>query len=272
MESLVDTSFGRLLRDRGKANQFGEIILTYQQAGSTNDLALSFARRGAPHGTLIMAEVQTSGRGRWQRRWCSSEGGLYLTAILRPRSGTSPNFSILPVAAAVAATEAILESSGIEPRIRWPNDLLLDGGKIGGILCEASFAGDRPDFLVAGFGINVNQAQQDFPDELATVATSLRVATGSQQERLLVAACLVERLELWWEKCLTKPSDVLRRWGELAWGETGMRVRVRHKEGEEFEATTAGMAHDGGLKVRLADGELRTLHSEEVVHLHEYQE
>jgi BirA family biotin operon repressor/biotin-[acetyl-CoA-carboxylase] ligase len=261
----MESSLGRLLRDRGKVSQLGECVLTYQEADSTNDLALMLAGRGAPHGCLVIAETQSAGRGRWQRQWSSSAGGLYLTALLRPPDDKKPSITLLPAAASVAATEAISEATGVSPRIRWPNDLLVDKHKVGGILCEASFAGARPDFVVAGFGINVNQAREDFPEELATVATSLRIWTGSPQERLLVAACLAERLEHWWEKCLEGSSDILRRWGELAWGETGMRVRVRHKEGEEFEATTSGMAEDGGLRVRLADGRLQTLYSEEVI-------
>ena len=261
------SSLGRLLRERGKAGRLGQCILSYQVTHSTNQLGLDLARRGAPHGSLILAETQTSGRGRWQRSWSSPKGGLYLTAVLRPREGKEPCTPLLPAAASIAAAEAILEASGVKAHIRWPNDLLVDEHKVCGILCEASFAGERLDFLVVGFGINVNQTRQDFPDELADVATSLQMTTGSSHEIPLVAACLAERLEYWWEKCEESPSDILPRWSELAWGETGKRVRVRHREGWELDATTAGMAEDGGLRVRLADGRLQTVYSEDVLFL-----
>ena len=252
---------GRLLRDRGKVRRMGECILAYQEVGSTNELALEWARRGMPHGCLILAESQTAGRGRWRREWSSARGGLYYTAILKPPEDKMPRVSLLPVAASLAAAEAIREVAGVDAKIRWPNDLLVDGRKVGGILCESSFSGDRPEFIVAGFGINVNQTREDFPEELATVATSLRLVTGDSHEPSLVAACLTERLEHWWERFIEDPSSIVRRWG----GQGETRVKVRHKEGHEFEATTSGMAEDGGLRVRLADGRVQTLYTEEVV-------
>jgi BirA family biotin operon repressor/biotin-[acetyl-CoA-carboxylase] ligase len=261
----MDSSLGRLLRDRAKARRMGDCILTYEETGSTNEVAIDWARRGAPSGCLVLAESQTAGRGRWQREWSSPRGGLYLTAILRPEGGNSPEVSLLPVASSLAATEAIREAARVEARIRWPNDLLVDGRKVGGILCESSFTGDRPDFLVAGFGINVNQTGDDFPPELSLLATSLRLVTGHPHEVSLVAACLAERLEHWWESLLKDPATIVGRWDELACGQRESRVTVRHKEGQEFEAVTAGMAEDGGLRVRLADGRVQTLYTEEVL-------
>jgi BirA family biotin operon repressor/biotin-[acetyl-CoA-carboxylase] ligase len=261
----MDSSLGRLLRDRGKVRRLGDCILTYQETGSTNEVAIDWARRGAPQGSLILAESQTAGRGRWQREWSSPRGGLYLTAILKPSGDILPGVSLLPVASSLAATEAIREATGVEAKIRWPNDLLVDGRKVGGILCESSFSGDRPDFLVAGFGINVNQTREDCPLELSSLATSLRLVTGRPHEVYLVAACLAERLEHWWEACSKDPSAIVVRWDELACGQREARVTVRHKEGQEFEAVTSGMADDGGLRVRLADGRVQTLYTEEVV-------
>ena len=243
----------------------GACILTYRETDSTNELALDWARRGAPHGCLILAESQSAGRGRWQREWSSPRGGLYFTAILKPCEDKVPAVSLVPVAASLAATEAIREAAGVEAKIRWPNDLFVNEQKVGGILCESSFSGGRLDFLVAGFGINVNQAREDFPEELATAATSLRLVTGDRHEMMLVAACLTEWLEHWWERSLEEPSAIIDRWDELASGHKDAKVRVRHKEGQEFEAVTAGMAEDGGLRVRRADGRVETLYTEEVV-------
>jgi BirA family biotin operon repressor/biotin-[acetyl-CoA-carboxylase] ligase len=260
----METSLGRLLRDRGKARQLGSCVISYQEADSTNGLALTLARQDAPHGMVVLADRQTAGRGRWRREWSSREGGLYISVLLRPPPKKEFSMTLLPAAASVAATEAIVEASALNPLIRWPNDLLLEGRKVGGILCEASFSGERPDFVVTGFGINVNQDREDFPKELQTVATSLKIETGCPQDRLQVAAFLAERLEFWWERCLAKSADILRAWEKRAWGEAGMRVQVQEKDGDEFEATTAGLAEDGGLKVELPDGRVRTLYSEDV--------
>jgi BirA family transcriptional regulator, biotin operon repressor / biotin---[acetyl-CoA-carboxylase] ligase len=265
MDAHQQTQLGRLLRDRGRVRRLGAGIVTYQEAGSTNELALEWARRGAPHGSLVLAESQTAGRGRWQREWSSARGGLYYTMILRALDDEGLRMSLLPVAASLAATEAIREVAGVEAKIRWPNDLLVERRKVGGILCESSYSGSRLEFVVAGFGINVNQTQEDFPEELVAVATSLRGVTGGMHDPLLVAACLTERLEHWWERFIEDPPSIVLRWDELAFGQRQTRVKVRHKEGHEFEATTSGMAKDGGLRVRLADGRIETLYTEEIV-------
>ena len=260
----MGTSLGRLLRERGRTKQLGDCVISYQEVSSTNDLALSFARQDAPHGAVVIADRQSAGRGRWKRAWSSLEGGLYMSVLLRPPPKKEFSMTLLPAAASVAAAEAIVDASGLNPQIRWPNDLLLEARKVGGILCEASFSGQRPDYVVTGFGINVNQEREGFPQELQTIATSLEIETGRPQECLLVAACLVERLELWWERCLDKSLDILRAWEERSWVKVGMRVRVKEKEGQEFEAMTSGLAEDGGLKVQLTDGRVRTLYSEDV--------
>ncbi len=260
----METSLGRLLRERGKVRHLGGCVLSYQDAVSTNDLALMFARKDAPHGAVVIADRQSAGRGRWNREWSSLEGGLYMSVLLRPPPEEEFSMTLLPAAASVAAAEAIVDASALNPLIRWPNDLLVKGRKVGGILCEASFSGRRPDHVVAGFGINVNQEPERFPKELETIATSLKVETGRPQDRLQVAAFLAERLEFWWDRCLERSPDILRAWEERAWGEAGMRVQVQDKEGEEFEATTCGLAEDGGLKVQLPDGQVRTLYSEDV--------
>lgn len=262
---FLPDSLGGLLRDRGKVRRLGTCILTYREATSTNELGLEWARRGAPHGSLLIAEAQTEGRGRWQRTWSSAPGGLYLSAILRPPEDETPRLSLVPVAASLAASEAIREIAGVAAKIRWPNDLLVEGRKLGGILCESSFSGSRPEFVVAGFGINVNQSAEDFPEEVSDIATSLRIVAGEKRELTQVAAVLGERLEHWWETCFADPLAVVRRWEELACGQKDTRVSVRDKEGQEFEATTAGMAEDGGLRVRLADGGVQTIYTEEVV-------
>ncbi len=281
-ERLTHTALGRLLRERGKVASFGDVVLTFASLGSTNDTALDYVRRGLPHGSVVMADEQTAGRGRRGRAWISPPGvGLYLTALLRGTEASSPAAHLLPLAASVAAAEALRDPAAGEAVpvvIRWPNDLYVGERKLAGILCEATFSGARLEHAVVGVGINVNHEIRHFGEELAERATSLRLVTGRPQERVELAARLVERLEHWWDRSLASDtSGVLARWRELAEGAQGMKVLVERSGApveasgvsgaHAFEATTAGLAEDGGLRVRLQDGRLLTLYSAEVVSL-----
>jgi BirA family biotin operon repressor/biotin-[acetyl-CoA-carboxylase] ligase len=223
-------------------------------------LALQYARRGAPHGSLFVAREQTSGRGRFGRRWESDRGGLYLSVILEPES--QDPLSLLPHLTAVAAAEALIAITGLDVGIRWPNDLYSSGLKLGGILCEGSFRGSVPEHFVAGIGINVNQRLDSLP--AAVRARAIGLAEHRLDERD-IAARIVSRLESWWR---TRDANVIvTRFRELADGAAGRRVRVQPRLGESFEATTRGIAADGGLAIQLDDGTERILYSEDVVHL-----
>jgi BirA family biotin operon repressor/biotin-[acetyl-CoA-carboxylase] ligase len=260
-----EDSLGILLGERGKARELGNCIVVYDRAKSTNDLAQSLANKKAPHGTVIMAAEQLEGRGRWQRRWCSPKGGLYLSVILRPRVGGEPHVSLLPFATTVAASEAIAESCGISTRIRWPNDLIVNDKKLGGVLCNGSYIGEKLQYVVAGIGLNVSQTEQEFPSDLRGFATSLFIEGNRTFDLLPLAASVVERMEIGWERCNRQPEVVTKRWRELAVGETGSKVHVQLLDGEEFPATTAGLTDDGGLRVRDERGEVRVLHAEAIV-------
>jgi BirA family biotin operon repressor/biotin-[acetyl-CoA-carboxylase] ligase len=220
------------------------------------------ARKGAPHGSVVVAERQTSGKGRWSRRWESDEGGLYLSLVLRPEKGYERDVPLLPFLASVASAEALERAASIAVRLRWPNDLYVTGNKLGGVLCESSFTGSRLDFAVVGIGINVNQRRDDFPPEVRSRATSVRELLGQTRDVLEIGAELVRALESWWEG--PRETPVLERWQELAWGAEGSSVRVVSANGEVFEAMTEGIAPDGALRVRLGDGAKRVLYSGDV--------
>jgi BirA family biotin operon repressor/biotin-[acetyl-CoA-carboxylase] ligase len=268
-ESLFRASLGSLLRERGKAVEFGDVILVFASLESTNEVALAQARKGLPHGSLVLADEQTAGRGRRGRSWLSPPGlGLYLTTLVRPPEGVSLAAALLPLAASVATAEALREDppgSSVPARIRWPNDLYVEGRKLSGILCEGTFTGSRLEYMAVGVGINLNQQARHFAS-LAERATSMRIFTGREQDRAEIAARVVERLEYWWGRLLTAPGEVPGRWRELAEGDRGAKVLVE-RDGARFEATTAGLTDDGGLQVQLGDGRLLTLHSAELVSL-----
>jgi BirA family biotin operon repressor/biotin-[acetyl-CoA-carboxylase] ligase len=155
--------------------------MTYRQirlesCTSTNDVARNLARDGAPEGTIIISAEQTAGRGTKGRPWSSArDKGLYLTVILRPPAA---NLTRLPLAAGLATRDAVERSHGISPKLFWPNDLVWNGKKLAGVLCENAFTGEDLDYALVGVGINVNHEEADFPDEIRGLAISLRMATG----------------------------------------------------------------------------------------------
>ncbi len=189
--------------------------------------------------------------------------------MIRPEApeGEDPGvLGVLPLAAAVAAAEALREAAAIESELRWPNDLFVAGRKLGGILCESSFIGQRCEFAVVGIGINVNQSAGEFPEEVSSRATSVRAILGRAMDPLELGLAVVLALEKCWER--ESRARILQRCRELASGLPGARVRVVPREGSAYPARVAGLAEDGGLEVRLDDGTARTLRSDDV-HLQE---
>ncbi len=171
-----------------------------ESVDSTNTRLKELARQGAPHGTVVAALGQTGGRGRLGRSFASPPGGLYLSILWRP-DFPPEKAAQLSCAGALAASAAIEEVCGISPNIKWPNDLLLNGKKISGILTEAAWQGEGGGFVIVGTGINVNTEQ--FPEGLKGIASSLYLETGRSWELERLAAAFIARLD-----------SVYQGWGE----------------------------------------------------------
>lgn len=215
--------------------------------GSTNTDALEAARSGSPHGSVYFADAQSAGRGRSDHRWHSQAGqGLYVSVLLRLPL-PAERLHMLPLAAGLAAQHAIHEASGLSADLRWPNDLLLEDRKVGGILVESRLAGVALDYAVVGIGINVHQ--RDFDGGLATPATSLDLAaeTTVRREALLVA--LLKSLER--EALATMHPDADRSLPErIAAASTWVHGRQVEVHGPQAcTGTTAGIDAQGFLRV-----------------------
>ena len=219
---------------------------------STNNYAKALAREGCPHGTVIIAEEQTAGRGRQGRSFTSPRGlGLYATFVLRP--GLPPEQLVHVTAmAAVAACRAVERTGGPPPRIKWVNDLILGRKKLGGVLTEYSSGA-----LILGVGLNVLHRAGDFPPDLAPTATSLLLEGGAPISRTALARCLTEEIFLLSQRILSQKEDYLRQYEALCLT-VGQDVLLRRGE-EAIPAYCTGLDGDGALLVRYADG------SEEVV-------
>ena len=251
----------RLLQTR----ELGRALFVHEVLPSTNDEALRLARGGAVHGTVVVAEQQTAGRGRRGRGWSSPPGvNLYLSLVLRPALAPQRAPELVPTLA-VAAAET-LRAAGADAGIKWPNDLEIDGRKAGGILTELSASGERIQFVVAGLGLNVNVEPADLPEEVRERATSLRIAIGHAVSRPALVADLLARIEGWLDLHQRAGfAPVRARYRELS-VTLGRRVRLI-----EDEATVEGVAEDidesGALLLRRDDGVLERARTGDVTSL-----
>lgn len=231
----------------------------FARVRSTNDAARGLADGGAPHGTLVLAEEQTAGRGRGGRAWSSPPGvGVWMSMVARPASLPAPG--LLPLLVGLAAAEAV--DDFVRPavtQVKWPNDLQLAGRKVAGILCEGSWDGARPGSVVVGIGLNVLHVPGDFPDDVRETATSLRIVGGWSPSRVDVAGAVAAAVAL----ALRNPPsqltgamlDALRRRDALE----GRPVRVTGAQ--ETAGTALGVSPAGALLLRDGDGVLRTVTS-----------
>jgi BirA family biotin operon repressor/biotin-[acetyl-CoA-carboxylase] ligase len=225
----------------------------FQETDSTQRVARDLARAGAAEGTVVVAERQTAGRGRLGRSWHSPAGlNLYCSLVLRPplAPGAVPRLALV-VGAAVAA--AIVEETGAAAAIKWPNDVLVDGRKVAGILVEMDAEMERVHHVIAGIGVNVNAPVASFPPELRDKATSLRVATGRRVDRAAFAARLLVALEARYGRFVSGGFDSVRAEWERFSCLTGTDVRVAGPDGE-VAGRVLGLDDDGALRLARPDG------------------
>jgi len=223
----------------------GRHLVCVPATTSTNTDAAALGRSGASHGTVVIADAQTAGRGRLGRSWVSTQGvNLYMSCLLRPTivPAVAPQLSLV---AGLAVARA-LEAHGLSPRIKWPNDVLLQGRKVCGILTEIEAETDRVSFVVVGIGVNLNSTLDHFPLDLHEIATSVFLASGSMLDRARFAANLLADLERAYE---TFASDGLAplvpEWNRRA-SMIGSRVTVSGA-GAEVVGTCEGIDADGAL-------------------------
>lgn len=227
---------------------FYKDIHFYRDTTSTNDMAKTIAGRGAPEGTILLAEKQSSGRGRMGRVWVSNYGdGIWLSLILRPPIMPSHAPQITFVTA-VAACQAVREHTGLDVTIKWPNDLMINGKKICGILTELSAEIDLVNHIVVGVGVNVNQDEKGFPEELQKTATSLSLVSGRSYRRIeLLVDMLKKYAEIYYQYINNGFFPILQLWKKLN-STLGQEVQVISQE-ETYYGTAIDIDENGQLLV-----------------------
>jgi len=223
---------------------------------STNDEAVRIACEcGAPEFDAVMADAQSAGRGRLGRAWSSPPGtGLYASVILRPRAAPE-KIPVMTLLAGVAAAEAIREVSGLDAKIKWPNDILIKGKKVAGLLCEAHITGENA-IVVAGLGVNVDTLPRDLPERPLYPATSLAAESGLRHEPVKILETWIRRLK----DCMAKDlPDVLVRWSQLD-ALAGQRIRAGGIEG-----VNSGLDKEGHLLLKPDNGNTITISAGDVL-------
>jgi len=253
LRSVPDLLLPEILHPLLRGTIFSSNIRHYFKIGSTNTAAMAAAGEGAPQGSIFLAEEQTAGRGRGSNSWISERStGIYCSVILRPPLPPS-DVLVISLAAGLAVQAAIQQvDPSVAPDLKWPNDLLIDGKKVCGILTEMNSEATQVRYIVVGIGINVNQAS--FPPELG--ATSLRMVTGSEWSRVEVAAALLKSLDREYRSLLESPDamqSITRRFVERSSWAYGKKVRIEETF-SAMEGTTAGLDARGFLQLKTAHG------------------
>jgi BirA family biotin operon repressor/biotin-[acetyl-CoA-carboxylase] ligase len=241
--------------------RLGRSLVTRAEAESTNDVAWDALGAGAPDGTVVVADVQTKGRGRAGHAWHTAPGHGLAISVLMHQGCDRRQFGTLPLVAGLALARG-LETLGARAELKWPNDLLIAGCKVSGILAESRQTAEGTDAAVIGVGVNVSQAPEDFPQELRALATSLAME-ACMTTREQVAAAFLNALEpLWAELQEGDRRAALEAWKQRAnfWGS---RLRVRGASGD-VEGVAVGLDPDGALILERDGGERVTVYAGDV--------
>ena len=234
----------------------GRVLEVFPEIGSTNDRAMAAGHGGAAEGFCVLADRQTAGRGRLGRAWVSPAGvGLYTSILLRPK-GPLSSLPLLTLVAGLAVADAIQEVAGLSPRLKWPNDVWLDGRKVAGILTELATDGSSARCAVAGIGVNVNHCADDFPPELRPGATSLFQQGGRRIARGILAAAIYNGLDNWYALFCRDRRETILEAGRLRSATLGRPVQVLAGT-EEWRGQAMDLDPDGALLVRDETGALR---------------
>lgn len=242
----------------------GRDIRVFNETASTNDVIEKVARDGAPEGVVVFAESQTRGRGRMGRKWMSPpQKGLWFSVLLRPELRPESATQIT-VAMATGLARAIASVIGTAPEIKWPNDLLIGGRKIAGILTEMSAEMDRIKYVIVGIGLDVNLSKAELPAELREVATSLRIAAGRPVDRPKLAASLLEELDRDYARVINGQfQQVAEEWEEQC-VTLGKNVSISIGN-RKVSGRAESIDPDGSLMVRTSHGRLERILGGDVI-------
>lgn len=264
-----DTLSSERLKNAYKGGAIGREIIFFESVDSTNDAAMEIgAKREDPEGIVVIADGQKSGKGRLGRSWISPPGGnLYFTLLLRP-SFPPREAPFLTLMAAVAVVSAIREHTGLKAVIKWPNDILVDSKKTGGILMEMRSDANRINLLALGIGVNVNLFPEMLPEGVREVTTTLKQEAGRSIDRVQLFEVMLSSLEHWYKILLNGDQKILfNEWLSLD-STIGRRIKVERsglsEEDKIISGIAEGIGYDGQLLIRLSSGKIEKVSAGDV--------
>lgn len=251
-----DSLSAAAIRNALSTEVLGRKLFYWPQVGSTNDEASRLAREGAPDGTLVISDFQESGRGRLGRRWIAEPAtSLLFSLVFRPPLAPH-QVQRLTMVCGLGVADAVESETDLRVGLKWPNDIVVDGAKLGGLLTEIGLEGQRVDYAVVGIGLNVNLDLNQLPEGLLTPVTSLSHLLGREVARVPLLCTLLQAIEARYLALKTgysPHSEWMKRLVNL-----GQTV-VASMPGSTLEGVAEGVDAEGALLVRLADGSLETI-------------
>lgn len=244
----------------------GRYLTCMEEAVSTNTLASGLCEKGALHGTVVIADSQTRGRGRLGRSWISPPGvNIYMSLILKP-SMEPKEVVLLTLMAAVACANALTKETGLKVEIKWPNDLMVQDKKLGGILTESRSLHGKMTSAIIGLGLNVNIGMEVLPAEIRGIATSVKAETGIEYSRVRLIAAILNSMDFWYNRLLkAERTAVLEEWKKLN-STLGRPVSV-FIGAEALKGIAEDIDEEGMLLVRLPTGSLKRIMAGDINHL-----
>lgn len=263
LQSIPDLVSPEQITPKLDTEQLGRNLEYYTTCLSTQIIAADKARGDAPHGTVVIAEEQTAGKGRLDRSWNSTANkGIWMSVIIRP--AISPEHAAqFTLVSAVAITQAIQEVTKLTPQIKWPNDILINGKKVTGILTELQADMDIVHSIIIGIGVNVNQEIDAFEESIQSIATSLSMEMGREVDRSLLVAKILYYLEKYGNLYVEKGFQPIKILWESYNCTIGNRIRATMLR-ETLEGVALGITDNGVLELKLDNGEIRGIYSADI--------
>ena len=262
--SVPDKLYPEMVRCGLEKCRFASEVYYYQSTDSTNDVAERLAVNSDKEGIVVIAEKQGRGRGRLGRSWMSSENiGIWMSIVIRPKIDYMNACWITP-AASVAVATAIREVTGLSALIKWPNDVMIDGRKVSGILVETGKGNNQLPFMILGIGVNVNHKLNDFPSEIQDRSISLALAGGRNFSRLDLVQEILRNLEKYFNILEEAgPDTIVSEWEKLS-VTFGRRIKVQIPAGI-LEGFGNGIGENGEILIRKDDGRIEGVFSGDVI-------